>query len=137
MNKKDYIKKIEWAHASDLQGMTIASDDSCKLPANVTFHEIDIWELVGAKVETNMENNQLTQSVTITFKTKNSQPMRMRGKVYRLTDMEGGQYLLGTWQRPYCVWKESASRPEKPTDSTLKTVTITLKSLHPLLTIIL
>ena len=62
--------------------------------------------------------------------------MTVRQAAFRLTSVDGKRYMIGTDSRPYPIIRERNPFPEKPVDSSLKTVTITWKSLMPMLLIV-
>ena len=126
MTKLVHIIKIEQIQASELLGLIIIKNASCKLPQGVNFSEIEDEEQHGQKVYT----------TTVTFQTGNKTPGDKVRQAYRLTSIDGTQFLVGTYSRPYAICKENNAFPEKPGDSDLKTVTITWKAPLPMLTIL-
>lgn len=135
MTKLVHILKIESAPSGFLSAMSVVDGESCIIPA-VHFTEIEIHDVVGVKISDEYENNQKIYTTTATFRTARKTPVAMRRQVFRLTSMDGKRFLLGTSDRPYPVVKEENPFPEKPVDGMLKTVTITWKSVLPLLSII-
>ncbi|MGX8697961.1 MAG: hypothetical protein ACSW8D_16395, partial [Prevotella sp.] len=91
---------------------------------------------VGVTIEDSYENNQKVYTTTATFNTCDKQPMTVRQAAFRLTSVDGKRYMIGTDSRPYPIIRERNPFPEKPVDSSLKTVTITWKSLMPMLLIV-
>lgn len=136
MLKLVYIRSIEKVKAEDLTSLEIISESSCRLAHDVTFEKINIHGLVGVNVEDTYDNNQRMFTTTATFLTYDKEPIAERQLAYRVTSIEGQCYLIGTNARPFPVIKEKNPFPEKPGDSILKTVTITWKSLLPMLRII-
>lgn len=137
MTKLVHIAKIEQIQASELLGLVIIKNASCKLPQGVNFSEIeDIHGLVGAKIEDEEQHGQKVYTTTVTFQTGNKTPGDKVRQAYRLTSIDGTQFLVGTDSRPYAICKENNAFPEKPGDSDLKTVTITWKAPLPMLTIL-
>lgn len=116
--------------------MIILSDDKCKFTGQPTFTKISINELVGVEIEDEYKKNQKVYTITAKFSTCDKEAMTGLHLAFRLTAVNGKKYLLGTNARPYPIIKEVNTYPEKATDSTLKTVTVIWKSLHPLLQIV-
>lgn len=111
----------------------IVSDYSCQVASDVFFENIGIQELVGVTVECSLENNQLIYTTKATFHTCDKLPRTMRRVIFRLTAIDGKRYLIGTNRRPYPVIRAIDQFPEKPADSSLKKITITWKSVLPML----
>ena len=135
MSELVHINKIEMVDCEDLYPMVVFQNDTCKLHDDPDFQEIPIYELVGVNIEDSYENNQKVFTTTATFNTDCKQPMTDRKKAFRLTSVSGLRYLIGINLRPFPVIKEKNAFPEKPTDSSMKTVTITWKALYPMLLI--
>lgn len=136
MSKLVHIHKVEIADACSLGSIQVLSETTCRFKIQPVFSEISIKELVGVTIEDSYENNQKVYTTTATFTTCGKRPMTVRQAVFRLTSIDGKQYMIGTDARPYPIIKERNPFPEKPADTTLKTVTITWKSLLPMLLIV-
>lgn len=137
MTKLDHIVKIEQIQVSELSGLVFVKNASCKLPVGVNFCEIeDIRGLIGTKIEDDEQDGQKVYTTTVTFQTKEKTPGDRVRLAFRLTSIDGTQFLVGTDSRPYPVIKENNAFPEKPGDSDMKTVTITWKATLPMLTIL-
>ena len=136
MSKLVHVHKIEMADASNLGSLRVVGEASCRFKSLAVFSEIHIHELVGVTIEDSYENNQKVYTTTATFKTCDKMPLTVRQVAFRLTSVSGQQYMIGTGSRPYPIIKESNPFPEKPADSTLKTVTITWKAPLPMLLVI-
>lgn len=116
--------------------MEILYGASCRITREPNFEEINIWELVGVNIEDSYENNQKVYTTTATFQTCDKEPITERQLAFRVTSMNGQRFLIGTNARPYPIIKERNPFPEKPTDSAMKTVTITWKAIYPMLRIV-
>lgn len=136
MSKLVHVKKIEIADACSLGSIQVLSETTCRFKSQPVFSEINIKELVGVAIEDSYENNQKVYTTTATFNTCDKKPITVRQASFRLTSVDGKQYMIGTDSRPYPIIKERNPYPEKPADTTLKTVTITWKSLLPMLLIV-
>lgn len=136
MSKLVHVRKIEIADACSLGSIQVFNETTCRFKSDPVFSEISIKELVGVTVEDSYENNQKVYTTTATFNTCDKTPMTVRQAAFRLTSMDGKRYMIGTDSRPYPIIKERNPFPEKPADSTLKTVTITWKALLPMLLIV-
>lgn len=119
----------------NLSSLQVISDTSLKLSSEVNFSKIDIHELVGVTIEDSYENNQKVYVTTATFITACKKPLTDRRIAFRLTSVDGKRYIIGTNARPFPIIKEKNAFPEKPADSSAKAVTITWKSLYPMLLI--
>lgn len=137
MTKLVHINKIEFIRSSELSGLIRVTNSSCRIPSDVNFTEInEIVNLVGVKMEDESQKGETVYTTTVTFQTKRKDVVRWKRIAFRLTSIDGNQFLVGTGSRPYPVVKENNTFPEKPGDSTLKTVTITWRSLLPMLYIV-
>lgn len=124
------------ALSESLSYLKIVSDISCRFTHNVSFEEICINEVVGVTIEDSYENNQKVYTTTAIFQTCDKLPITKRHLSFRLTGIDGKRYMIGTNSRPFPIIKENNPYPEKVTDSSLKTVTITWKSMLPMLLIV-
>ena len=136
MSKLVHVNKIEMIRIEELTPLKVIDSTSCRFSRSVDFTQLEIKELVGVVVEDSYDNNQKTYTTTATFETKCKEPITSRHLAFRLTSVDGRQYMIGTSSRPYPIIKEKNNFPEKPNDSTMKTVTITWKSPLPMLLVI-
>lgn len=128
--------KIEECDCSELFNAGIFSEQKCFLTANVNFEEINTVGNIQVSDESSYESNELIWTTTITYKVKTKAPQAWRRKAFRMTAIDGTKFLVGTGERPFPVIKESNPYPDKPTGTTLMTVTVTWKSRHGLMEII-
>lgn len=136
MSQTVHFTKIETADASGLGGLQLVGEASCRFSSTPVFTEIKVNGLVGVTVEDELENNQRVFTTTATFESCDKEPLAARRHVFRLTGADGKQYLIGTDTRPFPIIKEKNPWPAKPTESTMKTVTVMWKALLPILTIV-
>lgn len=136
MSNLVHFRSIEKVRVENLTSLEIISESSCLLTREPDFKEINIFELVGVTIEDSYENHQKIYTTTATFKTCDKEPIVERMLAFRVTSLDGKRFLIGTNARPYPIIKERNPYPEKPTDSTLKTVTVTWKAIYPMLLII-
>lgn len=133
MDKQSYFKSLEYIPASSLSGMQMLDNDLCRIPTNVNFTSINTYGLIEVTLKVSLENKQVINSVTCTFRTRDKKSFKGRHLAFRLTATDGTQHLIGTYTRPYAIIEENIPYPSKPTESTLKTVKITYKATHPML----
>ena len=133
MAKLVHIIRIEEIDTSKLYDMEVLGPHLCRLKSNVNFKKINICGLVEVTEEDNYENNEQTWTTTIKYTTKDKKTKGNRRKAYRLTSVDGTVFIVGTYERPYPVEKESNPYPSKETGSTLRTVTVTWKAPYGLL----
>lgn len=136
MSNLVHVNKIEMVPSESIPTLKVISGTECCVSSDIQFQELCIREFVGVTVEDSYENNQKVYTTTCKFQTKDKKPLGMRRLAFRLTSIDGKRYMVGTGKRPYPVVKEQNAFPEKATDSQLKTVTITWKSLYPMLRIV-
>ncbi len=133
MNRSVHIVKVEIASCEDLGGVEMVASSSCRLSGNVNFAEINILEQAEASITDAIENKERVYTTTLTYHTCDKTPTTDTHKVFRLTTIDGTQFLVGTHARPYAIIKESNPFPRKPGDNILKIVTVTWKALTPML----
>lgn len=117
----------------DLNSLRLISKYACRMKQSLLFTDLDIQDLVGVTVEDSYENAQRKYTTTVTFKTPCRKLLALSRMVFRLTDVNGDQYMVGTNSRPFPIIKEVQNYPEKVPDSSLKQFTITWKSMCPML----
>lgn len=130
------IIKIEQADCKDLSVMEVAGERQCHFMSDVNFTEINTFGNIQVSEDSDYQNNERIWTITVTYKQKCKLPTGARRKAYRLTRLDGTQFVVGTYDRPFPVIKESNPYPDKVTGTTLMTVTITWKSKHGMLEII-
>lgn len=136
MSKLVHINKVEITKVDNLSVMRVLSDTKCRFTSEVSFEEICIQELAGVTIEDSYDNNQKVYTTTVSFHTREKQPITDRRIAFRLTSVDGKRYMVGTNTRPFPLIKENNAFPEKPADSSLKAVKVTWKSLLPMLLIV-
>lgn len=100
---------------------------------NVNFTEVNTYGLIDVREEGETKDHQMMYTVTITYQTHDRTLPDFRHNSFRLTSLNGKQYLLGSHERPYPTVKKSTPTPSKPSESTLTTVVVSLLSSAPLL----
>lgn len=124
------------AEAASLSSMKIISDNSCLFPQTVAFTEININELAEVSIEDAYENNQIVYTTICKFQICDKKLQTYRQMAFRLTSINGSQFIIGTKSRPFPIMKSSRSYPDNPSNTYFDTVTITWKSTRPMLHII-
>ena len=123
------------ASAESITAIRVITGTTCRFTNDVLFTEISIHGVVGVIVEDSYENNQKVFTTTATFQTCDKLPQTERRMAFRMTGIDEKRYMIGTDSRPFPIIKERNPYPERPADSSLKTVTITWRSLLPMLLI--
>lgn len=135
MQHLPHIVKVESVACSAINPVSLLTIDKCSLPNNVNFTDLNIKEQAEAKVVSEVENGVTLFTTTLSFQTCHYQDWMDRRCAFRLTCADGKRYLMGTHMRPYPTIKQELPFP-KGSDSSLRTVTVTLKSEYPLLQIL-
>lgn len=117
----------------DLSSLRLISKSACRIKQSLLFTNLEIQELVGVNCEDNYEKGQRVYTTTVTFKTPCRKLLALSRMAFRLTDVNGDQYMVGTNSRPFPIIKEVQNYPEKVPDSSLKQFSITWKSMCPML----
>lgn len=131
-----HVNKIEMIRIEDLNSLQVISPSSCRMKSSLLFTDLDIQDLVGVTVEDSYENAQRKYTTTVTFKTPCRKLLALSRMAFRLTDVNGNQYMVGTNSRPYPIIKELQTFPDKVPESSLKQFSITWKSMYPMLLIV-
>lgn len=135
MSELVHVNKIEIANCSELAGMMFLRNDKCAFRSMPIFEKIEAKGLIGVKIDENTENGQKVFTTTATFLTEDRDGRSWYRKCFRLTTIKGKQFLIGSYDRPYPNVKEESNFPQNPADSSLKKITITWKSMHPMMSI--
>lgn len=130
------IIKIETVPCSELSQMEVIGERLCHFMSDVNFTEINTYGNIQVSEESDYQNNERVWTVTVTYKTKCKNPTGNRRNAFRMTRIDGTQFVIGTYDRPFPVIKESNPYPDKPTGTTLMTTTVTWKSKHGMLEIV-
>lgn len=135
MQHLPHIVKVESAPCTEVNPVTVLTDDRCSISNNVNFTDLNIKGQAEAKVESELENQSTVYTTTLSFQTCHYQQWIEGRNVFRLTCADGKRYLMGTHMRPYPTVKQTLPFP-KGSDTQLRSVTVTLKAELPLLQIL-
>lgn len=130
------IIKIEETDCRNLSTMEVVGERQCHFMSDVNFTEINTFGNIQVSEDSDYQNNERIWTITITYKQKCKNPSGWRRKAFRMTRLDGKKIVVGTFSRPFPVIKESNPYPDKPTGTTLMTVTVTWKSKLGMLEII-
>lgn len=142
VNMENYlagIKKVEFASASDV---TVANSEKMhrSVPVLVTgtFTEVCIDGLASVEYEVQRASGQNIYTTKLSFasRTKMQESFVNRHLVFRLTDMMGEVWLLGTPNKPFPVGTVRRSNIADPTTANIDSYEFVYINTYPILPIL-
>lgn len=135
-----YITKVECCNCLHLANIIALPEKHMAIcNSYLPFAEVPTVGLSSLTTEEDVSNGTRTHKSTLkstvcTFlvqDTSSLQPL-----AFRLTDVEGRQYLLGQNDRPYPLITQSLSAPDKSSEKSIITLTVELQGSIPLMEIV-
>lgn len=132
-----YITKVECCNCLHLANIIALPEKHMAIcNSYLPFAEVPTVGLSSLTTEEDVSNGTRSHKTTLksticTFlvqDTSSQQPL-----AFRLTDVEGRQYLLGHHDRPYPLVTQSMSAPDKSSERSVITLTVELQGSIPLL----
>lgn len=130
MKSVKIVKTVDYTFNTQLAGMRAASVRAVRLPADVEWHGVSIKPYPSMVSSTKAEDNNRVVTTTLKLFTPDDLHIRRRHLVFRVTLVDGRQFLIGSDLRPYPVVDIIENCPDAVTDNQLNEVTITYKCLH-------
>lgn len=126
------IIKVESILCKNLSSLKQTAQFAVKFLSTYEFTEINIKKPASCEITDVIENKVRVFTNKLIFKTCEDLPQDYENFAFRLTTAEGNEYLLGNAGRPYPIITTSEPLPEKESETSLKTVTVTWKGLQKL-----
>lgn len=129
------IKKVEYIETHYMKDLVLLSNKEVSLQYWRNFTELCLDGLGSVEVSQNVENGSRLTTVKLTVHTRSEIFADSYRLCWRVTTVEGKQYLIGINEQPYPVTTVNDNFPEKPTERSGKTVTVLWRTCLELLEI--
>lgn len=130
------IKKVECIEAYHLQHSDIIADRGIWLNVFQQFSPISTIGLSSVEISDKIENKQRIFTTKLTmFRTAKLLPGAKK-LCFRVTSITGSQFLIGCADKPYPIIQNDENFPSADTGKSGVTITVTLTSTIPMLSIL-
>ena len=130
------IRRVECIEAYHLQHSDIIADRGVWLNVYQQFTPIDTIGLSSVEISDKIENKQRVFTTKLTmFRSEKLMPGAKK-LCFRVTTVTGSQFLIGCADKPYPVIQNEETFPSSDSGKSGVTVTVTLTSLIPMLSIL-
>lgn len=130
------IRKVECIEAYHLQHSDIIADRGVWLNVYQQFNPISTIGLSSVEISDKIENKQRVFTTKLTmFRTEELLPGSKKF-CFKVTTITGSQFLIGCADKPYPVIQNEESFPSAASGKSGVTVTVTLTSTIPMLSIL-
>lgn len=119
------INRVEFIETRYLNGIVLLSDHEVSLQYWRNFTELCLVGLASVEVSQNIENNSRLTTVKLTAQTTSDFNVDHRRLAWRVTTVDGNQYLIGINEQPFPLTTVADNFPDKATERSGKTVTAT------------
>lgn len=130
------IRKVELIEAFHLQHSDIVAERGVWLNVYQQFTPIETIGLSSVEISDKIENRQRVFTTRLNMLCRTKLLPGARKYCFRVTTVTGSQFLIGCSQKPYPVIQNSESFPSAAGGRSGVTVTVTLVSVIPMLTIL-
>ncbi len=130
------IKQVEYIEARYLANIVLIGNDKVSLKYWRNFNKVCLVDLAGVDVSQAVENGSRITTVKLSAQIADDFTVDNRRLAWRVTTVEGEQYLIGTNEQPYPVTTVANAFPSKTTERSGKTITATWKTSLDLLHIV-
>lgn len=130
------IKTVEYIETKYLLNATMVHNDNILLNYWRNFAELYIDGLAKVEVDEAVDNGSRLSTVKLTAHTACNFIVDHRKLAWRVTTVTGEKYLIGTTEQPYPITTVSSDFPDKETERSGQTITVTWKTPLTLLKII-
>ena len=122
------INKVEYIETKGLNGIVLISNHEVCLQYWRNFKELCIVGLASVEVSQTIEYGSRLNSIKMEAHTTEDFHVDHRRLAWRVTTVEGRQFLIGIKEQPYPITTVADSYPDKATDRSGKTITVTWKT---------
>ena len=119
------INRVEFIETRYLNGIVLLSDHEVSLQYWRNFAELCLVGLASVEVSQNIENGSRLTTIKLTAHTTDDFHVDYRRLAWRVTTVEGKQYLIGINEQPFPVTTVANDFPDKATEQSGKTITVT------------
>ena len=120
------IVKVEWILSPrHMRNLVLLDDHRVALQYYRPFHALFLDGLAQVEVSEAVEDGSRLTTVRLTAHTTEDWHVDNRRLCWRVTTVDGRQYLIGLDEQPWPVVTVADAYPDKATDRSGKTVTVT------------
>ena len=130
------ICRVEIIEAYHLQHSDIIAERGVWLNVYQQFSQIDTIGLSSVEISDKIENKQRIFTTKLTMFRKEKLLPGAKKLCFRVTTVSGSQFLIGCADKPYPVIQNEESFPSAASGKSGATVTVTLTSTIPMLSIL-
>lgn len=131
------IVKVEWIISPrHMRNLVLLDDHRVALQYYRPFHELCLDGLASCEVSEAIEDGTRVTTIRLTAHTTEDFHVDNRRLCWRITTVDGRQFLIGLDEQPWPVVTVADAYPDKATDRSGKTVTVTWTTRLGLLEII-
>lgn len=131
-----YLNKVEVCNARHLHTVVIDNEKKCAIVQDwVPWEIIPAVQLSSLTITDEMRNGQRVYTSKLTIRLQQPDIQLPSQAAFRLTDVDGRQYLLGLSERPYPACNVEETRPADPSEPSLSVLKVEQLSIHPMLRI--
>lgn len=118
------IIKVEFIETRYLKNMVLLGNHEVSLQYWRNFIDLCLVGLASVDVSQNVENGSRLTTVKLTAHTTDDFHVDHRRLAWRVTTVDGKQYLIGINEQPFPVTTVADNFPDKATERSGKTVTV-------------
>lgn len=122
------INKVEYIETKHLNGIILLSNHEVSLQYWRNFKKLCIVGLASVEVSQTIEDGSRLTSIKMEALTTENFHVDHRRLAWRVTTVEGQQFLIGVNEQPYPITTVADSYPDRATDRSGKTITVTWKT---------
>ncbi len=120
------IIKVEWIISPrHLRNVVLLDDHQVLLQYYRPFHAICLDGMAACEASETIEDGSRLTTIRLTAHTTEDFQVDGRRLCWRITTVEGAQYLIGLDEQPWPVTTVVDTFPDKATDRSGKTITVT------------
>ncbi len=118
------IIKVEFIETRYLKNMVLLGNHAVSLQYWRNFIDLCLVGLASVDVSQNVENGSRLTTVKLTAHTTDDFHVDHRRLAWRVTTVDGKQYLIGINEQPFPVTTVSDNYPDKSTEPSGKIITV-------------
>lgn len=122
------VKSVAYAYSTQLEGSVIIANRTVRIPTNILWHSICVKDHPSMVSSTKTDDKNKVITTTLKFLTPDDLNIKRRHLVFKVTLIDGRQYLVGSSERPYPSVEITENYPDAVKDNQLNEVVVTHKS---------
>lgn len=118
------INRVEFIETRYLSNMVLLGNSEVTLQYWRNFIELCLVGLASVDVSQAIDNGSRLTTIKLTARTTSDFDVNHRRLAWRVTTVEGDQYLIGTTEQPFPITTVANDFPDKPTEQSGKKITV-------------